>query len=85
MRIFKGNLVKRKSGFNPRTEPWFLKPGLVLCKPYEEAIILTDKPVRVSSLVLVCDIVIDGAVFSKIPIEQLERVKPPQGAFPSSE
>ena len=76
MRIHKGNLVKRTAGFDPSREPWFTKPGLVLCAPYEEAIHITDHPIPVISLVLVCDVVIDGRVYRRVPIEQLEKVRP---------
>ena len=76
MRIHKGNLVKRVDGFDPSKEPWFCKAGLVLSAPYEEAIHLTTHPITVTSLVLVCDIMIDGSVYSRIPIEHLEKVRP---------
>lgn len=76
MRIHKGNLVKRIKGYMPAHEPWYDKPGLVLCNPYEDVISITDTPIQVTSLVLVCDIVIDGTVYSKIPVEHLEKVNP---------
>ena len=76
MRIHKGNLVKRVAGFNPDFEPWWQKHGLVLLNPYEDVIQLTENPISVTALVLVCDIVIDGTVYSKIPIEQLEKINP---------
>ena len=74
MRIHKGNLVKRINGYDPQVEPWYNKPGLCLCNPYEDVIQLTEYPIPVTALVLVCDIVIDGIVYSKIPIEHLEKV-----------
>ncbi len=78
MRIHKGNLVLRKSGFDPISEPWFKKPGLVVTNPYEEPIHLTDTPVKVTTLVLVCDVMIDSSVYSKIPIEHLKKISPHQ-------
>ena len=74
MRIHKGNLVVRHSGFDQLLEPWFAKPGLVVCNPYEDAVHLTDQPVIVTTLVLVCDIMIDGALYPKIPLEHLEKI-----------
>ena len=75
MRIHKGNLVKRTAGFDSIREPWFCKTGLVLSAPYEEAIHLTTHPITVTSLVLVCDIMIEGNIYSRIPIEHLEKVR----------
>ena len=74
MRIHKGNLVIRHIGFDRLLEPWFMKPGLVVCSPYEDAVHLTDLPMTVTSLVLVCDVMIDGSVYSRIPLEHLRKV-----------
>ena len=75
MRIHKGILASRIKGFDPGAEPWFLKPGIVLCNPYEDHIQLTDYPIPVTNIVLVCDLMINGTVYSGVPIEHLEKIR----------
>lgn len=75
MRIHKGILARRVKGFDSGAEPWFLKPGIVLCNPYEDHIQLTDYPIPVTNIVLVCDLMINGTVYSSVPIEHLEKIR----------
>ena len=77
MRIHKGILARRIKGFDSLSEPWFLKPGIVLCNPYEDHIHLTESPVSVTTVVLVCDLMINGSVYPKVPIEHLEKLRLP--------
>jgi hypothetical protein len=77
VRIHKGILVRRTKGFDPSAEPWFLKPGIVLSGAYEEHIQITDYPLPVTNVILVCDLMIDGQVYQKIPIEHLEKIRSP--------
>ena len=77
MRIHKGTLAQRVKGFDSVAEPWFTKPGIVLCNPYEDHIQLTNDPLPVTNVILVCDLMISGVVYSKIPVEHLEKIRLP--------
>ena len=68
MPIKKGDLVTRERGFSRNTQPWFLKPGLVISKPYEDKIHLTDVPLRVVDICIVVDIIIDNQIYRAVPV-----------------
>ena len=74
MPIKKGDLVTRERGFSSSTQPWFLKPGLVISKPYEDKIHLTDVPLRVVDICIVVDIIIDNQIYRAVPVADLVRI-----------
>lgn len=74
MPVKNGDLVKRIRGFNPQTHPWFTKPALVVSKPYEDQIHLTDVPMRVVDICIVVDLMIDNRIHKGIPVSELSRI-----------
>ena len=77
MSVKDGDLVKRDRGFNPKTHPWFTKPALVVSKPYEDQIHLTDVPLKVIDICIVVDIMIDNKIYKSIPVSELSRITSP--------
>ena len=74
MAIKNGDLVQRVKGFNPHTDPWFTKPALVICKPYEDQIHLTDVPLKVIDVCIVVDLMIDNKIYKAVPVSDLNRI-----------